>query len=251
MKLTFIGNGAMAKAMIAGLVNTHEIEVLGKDMVKLRTLNAAFDGKLSLGLLQEGVEVTGKTLLLCVKPHALGAVSSYVQGEAHGLISVLAGTSLKALQEAFTCKHLIRAMPNLAAAHGASMTLLTGDNDFRETSEAILKSIGKTHWLGTEKEFDIAMALTGSGPAFLALVAEALCDGVVREGLKREDATFLARGLFEGFAPLLQANHPALIKEAVMSPGGVTAAGLGALEDCKARSAFMLAIKKTYEKTLK
>ncbi|MBE0496727.1 MAG: pyrroline-5-carboxylate reductase [Campylobacterales bacterium] len=241
----------MAKAMIEGLVNSYEIEVIGKDMDKLRALNAVFEGKLSLGLLQEGVDATGKTLILCVKPHALEAVAPHFRGEAHGLISVLAGTPLHALQKAFTCKHFIRAMPNLAAAHRASMTLLTGDVAFQETAQHLLQSIGKTHWLGTEKEFDIAMALTGSGPAFLALVAEALCDGVVREGLKREDATLLVRGLFEGFAPLLRANHPALIKEAVMSPGGVTAAGLGVLEERGVRSAFMETMKKTYEKTLK
>lgn len=251
MKLTFIGNGAMAKAMIAGLVGTYEIEVIGKDLAKLQKLNEAFSGKLSLGLLQDGIDATGKTLLLCVKPHALEAVAPHFHGEAHGLISVLAGTPLHALQKAFTCKHFIRAMPNLAAAHGASMTLLTGDVAFRETAQNILQSIGKTHWLATQKEFDIAMALTGSGPAFLALVAEALCDGAVSQGLKREDATFLTHGLFEGFAPLLQANHPALIKEAVMSPGGVTATGLGVLEEHKVRYAFMETMKKTYEKTFK
>lgn len=251
MKLTFIGNGAMAKAMIRGLVDTYHIEVVGRNMAKLKTLNETFDGKLSLKLLQDGFDITGKTVLLCVKPHALEAVASRITGKAEVLISVLAGTSLETLKNAFTCNHLIRAMPNLAAAHSASMTLLTGDEVFQKNAEAIFQSIGKTHWLATQKEFDIAMALTGSGPAFLALVAEALCDGVVRQGLKREDATVLAQGLFEGFTPLLRANHPALIKEAVMSPGGVTAAGLEVLEKHKVRYAFMETMKKTYEKTLK
>ncbi len=82
-----------------------------------------------------------------------------------------------------------------------------------------------------EKELDIATALSGSGPAYLALVAEALCDGAVREGLKREDAMTLMRGLFKGFGELIQTIHPALLKDNVMSPGGTTAAGYGALEN--------------------
>jgi pyrroline-5-carboxylate reductase len=249
MTLTFIGNGAMARAMIAGLVDTYTIEVIGRDRTKLETLNRAFDGKLTLGLLQDTVDITEKNLILCVKPYALEALSPYLKGKAASLISVLAGTPVATLKATISATHTIRAMPNLAAAHSRSMTLFAGDESLKEVAHHILQSIGKTLWLGSEKELDIAMALTGSGPAFLALVAEAMCDGVVREGLKRDDATFLAKGLFEGFAPLLESNHPAHIKEAVMSPGGVTAEGLGVLESGNVRNAFMDAMRHTYRKT--
>jgi pyrroline-5-carboxylate reductase len=143
-------------------------------------------------------------------------------------------------------------MPNLAAAYHASMTTLTGDKAYQKQAEDILQNIGQTLWLESEKEMDIATGINGCGPAFLALVAEALADGAVRDGLKREDAYELIKGLFNGFAPLLNtSNHPAHIKDGVMSPGGVTAAGIEALELHNVRHAFIDAVHKAYKKTLK
>ena len=81
-------------------------------------------------------------------------------------------------------------------------------------------------------------------------MAEALSDGAVKEGLKREDANLLVKGLFEGFAPLIKNEHPALIKDGVMSPGGTTAAGYSALEEYGVRNGFIKAITKAYERTL-
>ena len=249
MTLTFLGNGAMAKAMIHGLLNTYTIEVVGRDQDKLDALNKEFQGKLTTHTYDKGFNITGKHLILCVKPYALEQVALHVEGQALSLISVLAGTSLDLLQKFIKAKHTVRAMPNLAAAFGKSMTTLTGDVAFQKESETILKAIGQTLWLNSEKELDIATGLAGSGPAFLALIAEALADGAVREGLKRDDAYILTRGLFDGFAPLLNKTHPALIKDGVMSPGGTTAAGYGALEENGVRNAMMEAIKRAFEKT--
>ena len=86
-------------------------------------------------------------------------------------------------------------MPNLAASVGRSMTTLTGDIAYKEEAKVLLGSIGKTLWLDSEKEIDIATALAGSGPAYLALVAEALADGAVKQGLKREHAMATMRGI--------------------------------------------------------
>jgi pyrroline-5-carboxylate reductase len=137
-------------------------------------------------------------------------------------------------------------MPNLAAEAGASMTSLVGDHSIANNAIALFSSIGQTLWLNSEKELDIATALAGSGPAYLALIAEALCDGAVREGLKRDDAMALMRGLFEGFGKLIQTTHPAILKDNVMSPGGTTAAGYGALEKGKVREGCMEAIHAAY-----
>ena len=90
--------------------------------------------------------------------------------------------------------------------------------------------------------------MAGSGPAYLALIAEALADGAVRQGLKREDAMAVMRGLFEGFGTLIQDMHPSLLKDGVMSPGGTTAAGYGALEDGNVRASCIDAIEKAYVK---
>lgn len=252
MKLSFIGNGAMAKAMIAGAIDKYEIEVYGKDESKLNALNMEFNERLHVKLLENGIDTTGKCLILCVKPYALESVAKQLNGTAEALISVLAGTSLQTLTQAISAHHSVRAMPNLAAAYHASMTTLTGDKAYQKQAEEILQSIGKTLWLDSEKEMDIATGINGCGPAFLALVAEALADGAVRDGLKREDAYSLTKGLFSGFAPLFEAtNHPAHIKDGVMSPGGVTAAGIEALELHNTRHAFIDAVHKAYKKTLK
>lgn len=128
------------------------------------------------------------------------------------------------------------------------MTTLTGDTAYKEEAEVLLGSIGETLWLNSEKEIDIATALAGSGPAYLALIAEALVDGAVKQGLKREDAMATMRGLFDGFGALIKETHPSLLKDGVMSPGGTTAAGYGALEDGNVRASCMNAIEKAYKR---
>jgi len=90
--------------------------------------------------------------------------------------------------------------------------------------------------------------LAGSGPAYLALIAEAFVDGAVKQGLKREDAMTTMRGLFSGFGTLIQEIHPALLKDTVMSPGGTTAAGYSALEEGNVRASCIDAIEQAYNK---
>jgi len=113
-----------------------------------------------------------------------------------------------------------------------------------------MRGAGEVLWLESEKEIDIATALAGSGPAYLALIAEAFTDGAVNQGLKREDAMRVMQGLFGGFGKLIQKTHPALLKDGVMSPGGTTAAGYSALEKGKVRAGCMEAIEKAYQKAV-
>jgi pyrroline-5-carboxylate reductase len=128
------------------------------------------------------------------------------------------------------------------------MTTMTGDERFKEEAQVLLGTVGDTLWLESEKALDIATALAGSGPAYLALISEALVDGAVKQGLKREDAMATMRGLFGGFGDLIQDIHPALLKDGVMSPGGTTAAGYSALEDGNVRAACINAIECAYKK---
>ncbi len=247
MKLTFIGAGNMAKAIIEGTYKTHEVEVVARDEKALKEVSSKYGIKTVP--LDDSFQIDGKNIIFCVKPYALKDVSKKLHGCANSLISVLAGTKLESLKEAIESKNYVRVMPNLAASVGKSMTTLCGDESFKNEAIEICDSFGSSLWLGSEKEIDIATAVAGSGPAFLALIAEALSDGAVKEGLKREDANILVRGLFEGFSPLLNQNHPALLKDAVMSPGGTTAAGYAALEEGKVRDGFIKAITKAYEIT--
>lgn len=246
MKLTFVGAGNMAEAIIAGTHEKYEVEVVARDEKRLELLNKKYNiTTLQLG---DRLDIESKNIILCVKPYALEEVSKKFDGSAKTVLSVLAGSSLQLLKDSIKSKSYVRIMPNLAAAYGKSMSTLCGDKEFKNEAIDICESFGYALWLGSEKEIDIATGVAGSGPAFLALVAEALSDGAVKEGLKREDANLIVRGLFEGFAPLLNDNHPALLKDAVMSPGGTTAAGYSALEEGKVRDGFIKAVTKAYER---
>lgn len=247
--ITFIGNGNMALSIAQGLKKNYKIEVVGRDFSKLEI----FEKKLGIGIekfLLQDFNMENKNVILCVKPANVESVSKLLKGKARMFVSVLAGTSLEKLRSAFSANGFVRSMPNLAASVGASMTTLCGDVMYKEEAQKLLNSIGITQWLVTEKEIDIATALAGSGPAYLALIAESLADGAVKQGLKRDDAMKIMEGLFAGFGKLIQEQHPALLKDGVMSPGGTTAAGYGALEKHGVRYACIDAVESAYKKAL-
>lgn len=248
--ITFIGNGNMGLSIAKGLKGKYNIEVVGRDMEKLDAFEEQLGTKVDKYLM-DNFDITDKTVLFCVKPANVEEVGKKLKGKARVLFSVLAGTPLDKLKKHLKSKAVVRTMPNLAASVGASMTTLTGDHRFRKEAEALLGAVGDTLWLESEKEIDIATALAGSGPAYLALIAEALADGAVKQGLKREDAMATMKGLFSGFGALIQEVHPALLKDGVMSPGGTTAAGYAALEDGNVRAACMDAVEQAYERAKK
>ena len=248
--ITFIGNGNMALSIAQGLKNTFNIEVVGRNMEKL----AKFENSLGVKItkeLYEDFDMTNKKVILCVKPANLQEVGLRLKGVADELYSVLAGASISSLKENIKAKNTVRTMPNLAASVGESMTTLTGDVVLQKEAEELFKAIGETLWLSSEKELDIATAVAGSGPAYLCLVHEALCDGAVKQGMKRAEAIKVANGLFKGFGKLIPTIHPALLKDGVMSPGGTTAAGYAALEKGNVRSSCINAIEEAYKVTQK
>lgn len=245
--ITFIGNGNMGLSIAQGLKGKVIIEVVGRNMDKLDKFEEALGEKINKSLLKD-FDCENKNILLCVKPANVEEVSAKLRGNARLLLSVLAGTSLEKLNQNFKAQSIVRTMPNLCASIGQSMTTLTGDKTHQEEALTLLGAIGDTRWLESEKEIDIATALAGSGPAYLALIAESLADGAVKQGLKRDDAMAVMRGLFGGFGTLIQDVHPALLKDAVMSAGGTTASGYSALEEHNTRHACMMAIEKAYEK---
>jgi len=250
MKLiTFIGNGNMALSIAQGLKENYKIEVVGRNLEKLEKFESALGVEIDKHIM-DGFDMMGKTVIFCVKPSNVEEVSKKLGGVADVIYSILAGTSIKKLKKNFYLhtNAVVRAMPNLAASVGRSHTTLTGDEEFKSEAIELLGAIGTTTWLSSEKELDIATGLAGSGPAYLCLIAEALADGAVKQGMKRPEAMEVMRGLFGGFGELIQDIHPALLKDGVMSPGGTTAAGYGALEDGNVRASCINAIEKAYEK---
>lgn len=243
-RIAIVGTGKMAEAIIAGLVDVYDnIEVVGRNQETLHILAHKYPIK-TANLTNYSID--NKTIVLAIKPYALIEVAQQFQGKANILISILAGTALQALHT-IPADSYARAMPNIAASQKASMTAIVGDEQAKKVASTIFNTIGKTLLLRSEKELDIATAIAGSGPAFLALIAEACIDGGVACGLQRKDATYLTQGLFESFAAISH-EHPALIKDSVMSPGGTTAAGYTILENRATRSAFIDAIIHAFQK---
>ena len=247
--ITFIGNGNMALSIAKGLKDNYNIEVVGRNIEKLNKFEDELGVKIEKHMM-DGFDISDKTVMFCVKPANVESVAERLNGHARVVFSVLAGTTVKKLRDNLKPEGVVRSMPNLAASVGESMTTLTGDETYKEEAQELLGAIGPTRWLSSEKELDIATGLAGSGPAYLALIAEALADGAVKQGLKRDDAMAIMRGLFGGFGKLIQDIHPALLKDGVMSPGGTTAAGYGALEDGNVRSSCIDAIEKAYKKAV-
>lgn len=249
MKLTLIGNGIMAQSLARGLIKNHEVEIIGRDENNLKAIQEKIP-EIRIKTLDDQENIQGKNILICVKPYALQSVSARLTGEANILLSILAGTTLDSLKKQIKSKYYVRTMPNIAASVQNSMTTVTGDNEAKNIALDICSSIGKTLWVNTENQLDIATAIAGSGPAFLALIAEAISDGAVNAGLERHLSRQLVQGLFSGTASLLEQSHPAIIKDSVMSPGGTTAAGYAKLEEGAVRDSMIKAIGAAYSKAV-
>ncbi|MCP9915369.1 pyrroline-5-carboxylate reductase [Cyanobium sp. ATX 6F1] len=215
-----------------------------------------------------GLEVTtdpsrawsAPVLLLAVKPQQLEALSppapaaSAAGGAAPLLVSVLAGVSLARLQARFPGWAVVRAVPNTPCLVRAGLTALAWDERVspaqRQWALQLFGRVGEVFEL-PEAQLDAFLALTSSGPAFVALVAEALADGAVAVGLPRALAHHLASRTLAGTAALLseQELHPAQLKDMVASPGGTTIAGLRRLEQAGLRSALIEAVVAAAERS--
>lgn len=247
MKLTLIGNGFMAQALARGLINNFEVEIIGRDEKKLNEIKQK-NPNIDVKVMGDTENITDKNIIFCVKPYALQSVAARLEGQSNIIFSILAGTTIDTLKKQIKSKFYIRSMPNVAASVKGSTTTITGDKEAKNLAIELFNHIGKTVWVNTENQLDIATAVVGSGPAFLSLIAESLSDGAVKAGLERQISNELVQGLFEGYAKLLKTSHPALIKDSVMSPGGTTAAGMGKLEEGAVRDSMIKAIEAAYAK---
>ncbi len=155
--ITFIGNGNMGLSIAQGLKGKYHIEVVGRDMNKLDAFEKALDVHVDKYLLDD-FDMTDKTVLLCVKPNNVEEVGKKLSGKARVLFSVLAGTTVEKLKQHIKSKAVVRAMPNLAASVGASMTTLTGDHRYQKEASELLRIRKKLKL--TQQE---AAMLTGGG----------------------------------------------------------------------------------------
>ena len=200
-------------------------------------------------------EVWGASVkLLAIKPQQFGKIKESVstfQPNDHFpkplLVSILAGITLKNLQDAFPGHACVRAVPNTPSLVGEGLTGLSWGDDLTAKQKIAVRKIfdpvSKIYEL-PEPQLDSFLALTSSGPAYIALVAEAMADGAVAAGLPRYLSNQLAHQTLSGTASLLRekALHPAELKDMVASPGGTTISALRHLELVGLRSALIEAV---------
>jgi len=189
-------------------------------------------------------------ILLCTKPHDVAAALKQAAACAEKpvlVISIAAGITLAALEAAAGKMRVIRAMPNTPAlvGKGAAAYCLgsTATRDDAATAARLLGAVGLAVEV-PERLMDAVTGLSGSGPAYVYLVIEALADGGVRSGLPRADALKLAAQTVLGAATMVMetGEHPAVLKDMVTSPGGTTIAGLAELEGHGLRAALIDAV---------
>ena len=199
------------------------------------------------------------TILLAIKPQILDSVVTALDLTAHRelsplIVSILAGVTLKRLESAFTGCPVVRVMPNTPATVGEAMSAIAYNNDVTpqqaEIATNIFAAVGEVITV-PEYLMDGVTGLSGSGPAYVALMVEALADGGVAVGLPRAIAQQLAIQTVLGTAKLLQESdlHPAVLKDRVSSPGGTTIAGVAALERGGFRAAAIEAVKASYNRS--
>ncbi len=260
MKLGFIGAGKMAAAIAKGVVASG---LCGKDDLLASARTAAsrewFAAETGAATTADNYAVCAgrDAVLLCVKPatarETLRAVAPALRGGTP-LISVVAGVPLADLQaEAGLGTPIIRAMPNtpcLVRQGAVAYALGQGTSDAHAAlADQIFTAVGDAHAV-PEALIDAVNGLSGSGPAYVYLVIEALADGGVLMGLPRPLAASLAAQTVLGAAETVRQTgvHPALLREAVCSPGGTTVAALETLELAGVRAALMGAVRTATER---
>jgi len=189
--------------------------------------------------------------LLAIKPYQLDQVAAAAppvqEGSSPLLISVLAGITLERLQSCFPGRVCVRAVPNTPSLVRAGLTGLAwgqGVTDAQKLQvQALFSPVSEVLEL-PEERLDAFLALTSSGPAYVAMIAEAMADGAVAVGLPRDQAQHLAHRTLAGTAALLheQQLHPGQLKDMVASPGGTTMAAIRRLEAAGLRSALIEAV---------
>ncbi len=253
-KIGFIGCGAMARALAGGLIDAGVAtsQILASD--PFAAARNQFEEAIGAKPIEDNAEVVSQAdvVVLAVKP---GFVTSVLEDLDPSLgarplwISIAAGVPLDKLQNALPAgARIVRTMPNTPALVGAGATAYfpaaTVSEAEIQLTEAILEATGWCWRAPNEGLLDAVTGLSGSGPAYVFLILEALADAGVRQGLPRDAAQALATRTVLGAAKLAleTGTHPAQLKDQVTSPGGTTIAGLEQLEAHGVRAAFYDAV---------
>ena len=250
MKIGFIGGGTMAEALIKGMISRGMKGIL---------VSEPKDERRQYLQQQYGVETTDGNkqivascdiIILAVKPQDMDSVVNEIGDavrEDMTVVSIAAGITLAYLSSRLKTRKIIRVMPNTPALAQKGMTVMSLCECFSDRDIGLVRnifmSIGEVITL-PEKYMDAVTAVSGSGPAFIALFVEAMIEGGIQAGLHQEDALTLAVQTAIGTSQLLDTGlSPSKLREMVTSPGGTTAAGLKVFDEKGLRGIVAAAIE--------
>lgn len=246
MKITIIGAGTMGSALVGGLFEdgSDELRVSSRRADSLSQLLEAYPGVPTATSNREAVR-DADLVVLAVKPKHIRGVCADLRGHlsrATCVVSIAAGIRIEAMQQELgPDQPCIRAMPNTPCLIRSGMTVLspaaTASEEHIAGVARIFRSLGRVLVLD-EEHMDSVTGLSGSGPAFVYVIIEALAEGGVMRGLPRKVATELAAQTVLGAARMVMetGRHPADLKDAVTTPAGCTISALMTLEDGRLRS---------------
>jgi pyrroline-5-carboxylate reductase len=253
LKLLVVGGGKMGAALVAGLLSAKWAEPAEIGVAEPLDARRAELATEHPGLVVLGEPAPAQGAVLAVKPDQAEAACRTLR--APRVLSVVAGVPSARLEAALPGDVVVvRAMPNTPALVGAGAAAISGGSRATaadlDWAEELLSAVGTVVRL-PERLLDAVTGVSGSGPAYVFLVAEALIDAGVAMGLTREVSRSLVVATLAGSAALLEqtGEEPAALRAAVTSPGGTTAAGLRALESRAVRSAFVEAVAAATERS--
>jgi pyrroline-5-carboxylate reductase len=260
-RIGLVGGGNMALALVRGLLASGRVTasaVRASDPSEARRTLLATTHGITTTELNDEIAAWANVVVLAVKPQAIEtAIRSLASALSPGtlVVSIAAGVPLAVLEALLPAgTHVVRAMPNTPAMALAGATALAPGAQATkadiETARGLFEAVGSAVVVD-EPLLDAVTGLSGSGPAYVMLVIEALADGGVKMGLSREAALALAAQTVYGSAKLLieTKEHPARLKDMVTSPAGTTIAGLHALESGGLRPALIGAVERATQRS--
>ena len=260
MKIAFIGGGMMAEAIISGLIRQGSAkpeEITASD-INPNQLKLLTERHGIRGISENHQAIEGKDIVvLSVKPQVLPEVTDGLRGQMQPgqlVISVMAGVKIETIIRQLEHDCIVRVMPNTPAQIGEGISVWTSTksvtSEQKDLARTTLAAMGKDIFVAEEKYIDMATAVSGSGPAYMFLIVEALTDAAVHIGMPRHMAGELVLQTMLGSARIAEVSgkHPAELRNAVTSPGGTTAAGLSRLEEGGLRAILAQAVVAAYDR---
>ncbi|HEX9435705.1 MAG TPA: pyrroline-5-carboxylate reductase [Candidatus Limnocylindria bacterium] len=260
-RIAFIGGGTMAEAMIRGLLERHlvppsHVEVTGPRRERRADLAKRFAvrARASNAEAARGAHI----VVLSVKPQVLPAVMRELHGKLRPdqlVLSIVAGATLRSLRHGLAHPAIVRSMPNTPAQIGMGVSVWTATPDVtadqRELAGLVLGALGEVVHAEVEEDVDRATALSGTGPAYVFLLMEALVDAGVHLGFSRRVSEELVLRTVEGSAAFARTSgrHLAELRNQVTSPGGTSAAALYELEKGSLRTVLSRAVYAAFQRT--